>query len=168
MVSALIVYVVLCNVRSVNPDLGNKLLPPKVDRIGSSFQIAQAWNMFAPQPSRLNAWIAVGGKLKNGRELDLWLGERPLSSEKPVPVAPTYRNSRWRRYLMNLYEEPWKEFRVPFANYMWREWDARHAGDEQLALLDAVAFMEIVSAENPQPQWEKRQKSLARLNKPPE
>src|SRR5262249_31522973 len=124
----------------------------------------QSWGVFAPQPGTQDGWYVIVGKLKDGREVNLFTGGRPLDEveiykepgwEKPAHVSGMYENTRWRKFLINLYirsrdprlTDPFLKLRDYFADYLCREWDARHAGGEGLAVIE----MYFMAKENPPP-----------------
>jgi hypothetical protein len=170
-----IVYVFACNVRtlpSLSPwavktlanvfdtDVGTvekmitdkSWLPPMAMNLAAVLGVDQSWGVFAPQPGTEDGWFVIVGKLKDGREVNLFTGGRPLdevkieppSWEKPALVSAMYVNTRWRKYLINLYlrskdprfADPYGQLRPYFADYLSREWNAGHSGNEELASLE--------------------------------
>src|SRR5262249_24161587 len=67
-----LVYVFLCNVRTVDVAPWSRLLPRQADFIASTFAVDQQWDMFAPCPLKDDGWYVVQGNLKNGSSIDLF------------------------------------------------------------------------------------------------
>jgi hypothetical protein len=127
--------------------------PPMAINLATTLGLEQSWGVFAPKPGTQDGWFVIVGKLKNGREVNLFTGGRPLdgvkigeetSWDKPALVSAMYVNTRWRKYLINLYirsknpqrPDDFAQLRPYFADYLCREWNARHAGHEGLAVLE--------------------------------
>jgi hypothetical protein len=126
-------YVLLWNLRTVDGERYGQVLPASSDWIGATLGLEQSWGMFAPHPLDAGGWYVVVGELRNGTEVDLFRDGAPVLWGKPLLVSATYRNERWRKYLINLMDAGHAGDRPHYARYLWREWDRRHAGDEQLA-----------------------------------
>lgn len=89
-----------------------------------SLRIDQKWNMFAPKPPSISGWYRIPGKLRNGKDIDVWrkvIG--PASTEKPALVSATYLHQRWRKYLMNLFQKRHAKQRLHFGRYLCRRWN---------------------------------------------
>jgi hypothetical protein len=80
---------------------------------------------------------------------DFRVGEE-VSWEKPRYVAGTLKNERWRKYLEKISGEEYADQRKQFGRYICREWNALHAGAEQLIALQII-FMEETTLPNYQP-----------------
>jgi hypothetical protein len=148
-------YVLLWNLRTVDGERYGKVLPPSTNWVGQALGLEQFWGMFAPHPLDVGGWYVIVGELGNGNEVDLFRNGAVVTWQKPVLVSATYRNERWRKYLMNLIDAGHAGDRPHYARYLWREWDARHAGDEQLAGLKIYFMVERTcpnSAPPPPPQ----------------
>ncbi len=52
------------------------------------------------------------------------------------------KNRYWCKYLGEIRLSDNEELRQPFANYICRQWNARHTGDEQLVDLQLVFMRE--------------------------
>ena len=49
---------------------------------------------------------------------------------KPDLVSATYKNERWRKYMLNLWYTINAQHRPYFAAYLLRRWNARHPSGE--------------------------------------
>ncbi len=137
-VGLMLVYVFLWNVRVINFELGSRFLPKSLNRVAEVTHVDQGWAMFAPKPFTENGWYVFPGKLKNGKEVDLFLGEstigKPIRWEKPEGlVSHLFPNERWRRYQMNLWVRSYSDQRPAYCRFLCREWNRTHTGGEQLA-----------------------------------
>jgi hypothetical protein len=139
---AFLVYVLLWNLRTVDFPLYSTVFPRWVNPVGEAFGLAQSWDLFAPYPMKDDGWYVVAGRLRDGAEVDLFRGGAPVSWDKPELVSATYRNERWRKYLMNLEREGGKDDRPLFAGWLRREWDAAHADDRRVEEIRVYYMLE--------------------------
>lgn len=93
----------------------------------------QTWRMFAPLPVTEDGWYEIKGTLADGSVVNLWDFDTPLPRRKPVNVAATYRNRRWRKYLLDL-RSGWSPFIPEFANWLARRWRQTTQGSPQRQL----------------------------------
>lgn len=145
--AACLIYVFLWNLRTTDFDKYSHYLPPDYNWIGYVIRIDQMWNMFAPKPLLDDGWYVIPARLKNGKEIDLMSGQSPVQWEKPSLVAPLYRNQRWRKYLLNLWERENSGHRLYFGRYLCRNWNASHKGDETLQTF-GIYFMKETTLPN--------------------
>ena len=94
--------------------------------------LEQRWNMFCPDPLRNDGWFVMEGVLKNGKSVELSRKQDQLSWEKPVQLADTYPNQRWRKVMMNLYYPQFGPFRSTVLQYFFNEWNDNHRGNWQV------------------------------------
>jgi len=80
----------------------------------------QNWRMFA-KPSKASGWFIAEGIFENGTTFDLYQ-DRPISFEKPKLVSSTYKNQRWRKYIMNIKRKKNKKYRKYFTRYLCRKY----------------------------------------------
>lgn len=75
-------------------------------------------------PLRDDGWFVIPAKLANGKEVDLFKpGGGPISYEKPTFVSRTFKDHRWRRYLMNLLSGVHQDKRLFYGRYVL--WEGR-------------------------------------------
>lgn len=110
--------------------------------IGYSLRIDQIWNMFAPFPLKSDGWYVIPGKLRNGKTVDLFKNGEEVVWEKPLRVAKTYENHRWRKYLMNLYRKEYSRHRAQYASYLCRNWNRIHSNGDKLEELEIIFMLE--------------------------
>ena len=137
-----LLYIFWWNLATVNA----VTMPERIIPFGQFFGIEQNWNMFAPAPDRDDYWFVIPGTLQDGREVDLMSVTRDdyslhkVSWEEPTYVSKTYKNSHWLKYLDSIVPDDRTNLRPYFAYYLCREWNARHAGAEQLRSLQ-ITYM---------------------------
>jgi hypothetical protein len=137
----LIAYVFVWNLRTVDAARYQRYLPAQTDGLAVALGLEQMWGLFAPTPPHFGGWYVVEGRLRDGRSVDLWNGGRPLSFDKPELVSATYRDPRWRKYLMNLRQPQNAVFRDYLAQYLARQWDRSHPPAEQVEAPAVVWYL---------------------------
>jgi hypothetical protein len=129
-----LVYVFLWNLGTVS----SFTMPERIVPLGPFLGLDQYWAMFAPAPPKGDLWHVIPGKLRDGRQVDLLpvakgdFDLHKLSWEKPAYARALYKNEHWRKYFENLGNDQFTNQRLYFGQYICREWNARHAGAEQL------------------------------------
>ena len=141
-----LLYVLCWNLMSVS----EFRMPQRLVPIAYFLDLEQSWDMFTPYPAKDDGWYVIPGTLRGGQRVDLMAVTRDdfrvhegVSWEKPRDVAGTYKNVQWRQYLYWI-REPGNhdQFRQHFGLYICREWNARHAGAEQLRDLQIIYMYE--------------------------
>lgn len=126
--AALLLFVAFINFDSLPSQKG--ILPGWLRDTMLITRLEQRWGMFAPHPLILDGYYVIPGTLGDGTKVDVFrgtLGEPGF--EKPDDVAGTYRNQRWRKYLVNLTGEQYAPLRRWYAGWLCREWnDGSRAG----------------------------------------
>jgi hypothetical protein len=103
--------------------------------IGTAVRIDQVWNMFAPFPMKDDGWFIIPGRLANGKEVDLFNDGEAVSYDKPKYVSKTFEDSRWRKYMMNLWTVTHQDKRLFFGRYLCRQWNWYGEGREDATYL---------------------------------
>jgi hypothetical protein len=123
-------------------------IPKPLVPVGPFLGLDQHWGMFAPSPFREDGWYVIPGNLRGGQHTDLMsvtrddYGLHAVSWEKPQDVSDTYENEHWRKYLENIYMQKHADQRLYLGQYICREWNARHAGSEQLRTFQITYMLE--------------------------
>jgi len=123
-------------------------MPDRVRSPGFFLGLDQSWAMFAPYPSKSGGWYVIPGTLRSGQQVDLLPVTRDdfrpheVSWEKPQYVVRIYKNQHWRKYFSNILKEEYADQRLHFGRYICREWNARHAGAEQLTTFQITYMLE--------------------------
>lgn len=127
-----IIYTLLWNLGNENcsPYLR---LPSGALWFGQLTRLDQRWNMFSPGPLTEDGWFVIEGTRRDGTPVDLLNEENEkVSWEKPEWIASTYRNERWRKYMMNLWMADNSRYRLPFGQYLSRKFNQEGRGPREL------------------------------------
>lgn len=108
------------NVGSSPLNTSNFKLAPVLESLSYSLRFDQYWYMFAPSPPQSGGWYVMVGHLADGRDVDLWNDNKPVSFERPELISSTYRNERWRLYLTTLNLPKWRSYARELAPYLCR------------------------------------------------
>jgi hypothetical protein len=121
------------------------------DEIARSLRLDQKWNMFAPFPTKQDGWYVAPAKLSDGTEFDAfkWEQERPkpdtlptVSFEKPEQVSKSYKNMRWRKYMINFLSKNFEKRRLHYGRYLCRTFNDRHPQEKQLVSFELFFMRE--------------------------
>ncbi len=151
-----LVYVALWNVQTLKVPLP---FFSTWKSIGNFLGLDQKWDMFSPYPLTLDGWYVIPGTLRNGQVVDLFTGRDFVSWIKPPLLSATYKNDRWRSYLMNLAideEGDASLFFPSYASYLCNEWDASHPFEQQLISLDIYYMSKINNYDAPTYEYKKQ------------
>lgn len=140
-VAFLLVYVALWNLRTIDFERYETILPRSANFVGDFLQLGQLWNLFAPFPATEDGWFVFEGTTVGGRTVDARAGG-PVSHEKPDNVSRSLGNQRWKKYLMNLDERQNGLHRRFFGRYLCEHWNRRHTGDDRLASIRMFVYRE--------------------------
>lgn len=92
-------------------------------------RLDQSWNMFSPMPMKEDGWFIIPATTDSGRQIDLFRGGAPLEWRKPNDIAATYPNSRWCKYMMNLWGRNNEPYRIYLCRYLMWEWNKNNYQD---------------------------------------
>jgi hypothetical protein len=124
-------------------------LPERTVPLGKFLGLEQYWGMFAPSPTKEDGWYVIPGELRGGQEVDLMpitrddYGAHQVSYEKPQDVRATFKNEHWRKYLENIYNQDFADQRLYFGQYICRQWNARHTGEQTLETFRIIYMLEL-------------------------
>jgi hypothetical protein len=149
MAGVLLIYVFFWNVRTIDFERFEPLLPQRLNWLGEGLGLGQSWGMFAPYPSKESGWYVIVGTREDGRQVDLFTGGGPVRWDRPELVSATFKNTRWRKYLMNLAQLEHARYRDGYARYLCGQWNAAHIGGERLKSVE-VYFMLAITLPNDQ------------------
>ncbi len=137
-VGLLSIYAVLWNTDTL-PGRSPRL-PEKYQWIGRETGLNQLFDLFTPDPGTSDGWFVIEGVLKNGAHVNAYTGARTVSYEKPANLGDTYGNQRWGALFICLWHDSGSYLLEPFAEYLGREWNRTHQGDEEIQTL-FITFM---------------------------
>lgn len=130
LVAALLVYVCLWNLRTLDFPKYEKVLPRSANIVGDFLQLGQLWNLFAPFPATEDGWFVFEGTTVGGDTVDVRTGGE-VSFGKPSNVSRTLGNERWKKYMMNLDDPQNGIHRRLYGKYLCTAWNRDLGGDEQ-------------------------------------
>lgn len=139
-IPALLLTVTIQNFAPVTPGLKT---PATVNVAHHMLGLRQGWGFFAPNPSKENGWYVIPGRLANGDVVDVYRNSgMPVSWEEPARISDTYKNYRWRKYLVG---QVWRGTNYNmivgdqydhYSAYLCRSWNASHTADKRLLGFD--------------------------------
>ncbi len=86
----------------------------------------QQWNMFAPYPLKEDGWFIITGFTNGGQEVNLFGDDKENKYDKPDDVSSEFKNERWRKYLMNLWQKSYANYRPHYTKYLCNNWNDSH------------------------------------------
>lgn len=110
--------------------------------IGYGLRLDQNWGMFAPGVFKDDGWFIMEGTGKDGKKMDLFQPDRPISYKKPEYVVYLFKNDRWRKYTENYIFSNNDYMRGYFCNYRLRTWNEQNPG-RQIDTLSVIYMKEF-------------------------
>ncbi len=108
-----------------------------------ALRLEQYWGMFAPAPNRDDGWYVVEGRLKNRSRVEAFRESGAVSYDKPSSAEAFYPGERWRRYFINIGTRDFKDFRLPFVQYICRNWNGRNTAGRHLEQVSLYFMREV-------------------------
>ena len=145
LVLLLMIYVGLWNLRTVDFERYEKILPKSANGVGDFLQLGQIWNLFAPFPATEDGWFVFEGTLVNGELVDARSNPiRPTLADfdKPANPSRSLGNERWKKYLMNFDDPQNGVHRRMFGQYLCRRWNRLAQGDLRLGSIGMYVMRE--------------------------
>lgn len=124
--------VFMWNLRGTNFTFWEKVFPRSANPVVMGLRLDQYWTMFAPTPLLEDGWFILRGGMSDGSEVDLLREGAPVDWRKPELLSATFKDSRWQKYLMNLWMMVHQQHRGPYGDYMVRRWNETHGGMSQV------------------------------------
>lgn len=140
-VGFLCVYVIFFNIHTINPNIRPPLFGKDWQSLANILHINQKWNMFS-RPLRDDGWYVVQGQTLSGKNVDLFQSKNQLDWTKPSLVSHTYKNDRWRKFMMNIWWNNNKRYRQHFARYLTNDWNEKHAGFDKVQHVNVFFVLE--------------------------
>jgi hypothetical protein len=141
---ALILYTLLWNLGNENCTPRWRL-PASTHWLAQVLRIDQRWNMFSPGPLTEDGWFVIEGRRRDGTTVDMLNGGDKVSWEKPPWIADTFKNERWRKYMMNLWMSDNSRYRLPFGQYLSRKFNQAGRGPRELTEFKIYYMKEITN-----------------------
>lgn len=145
-----LIYIALVGIKTLHP----QWKPPLIGKyhwtnLSSLLHTDQFWTMFST-PLYDDGWYVVEGKLANGKRIDLFQDNKPLSWKEPKLISQTYKNDRWRKFMMNIW---WKDnfiLRPHYARYLCRTWNETHDGLQSLNSVRIYFMLTKIDLKHPE------------------
>lgn len=134
-------YALAWNVRAADFDRYVTYFPRSWNWIGEVTGLRQYWSMFSPKPMTDDGWYVFTARKVDGTVVDFRTRKR-VTWEKPELVSSTYKNQRWRKYLMNLRLIKHKEHRKLLVPWLMNKWNQTHPASERLVAMQMVYVKE--------------------------
>jgi len=121
-------------------------MPELMQKVSLYLRLDQKWNMFAPYPLKIDGWYVFPGKLRDGKDVDVFRyimdGETQTTTyDRPASIVDTYPRQRWRKYMMNIRKKDFQKHRLFLGKYICRIWNDNHSDHDKLESFDMI-FME--------------------------
>ena len=140
----LLIYVLAVNINGLPGRPLAGLAPDEWKPLKTACGLGQKWNMFEDVPSK-DGWYVARAKLTDGSEVDLCRRGAAVDWNRPTFPAGLYPNYRWRKLFREMaYEDEigFQLFRAPVAEFLCRDWNARHPAEQQITEFDLIFCME--------------------------
>jgi hypothetical protein len=136
--AAALAYITASNLLSLSPTAVE--IPPSVQRVAEVLRLDQVWSTFAPSPYRNGGWFVMPGRLRNGRDVDVFRDGAPLRWEKPERIDRMFPIYRWHKYARGVLGARDSMHVELWAQYLCRAFNERRSASEQLEDL-RIAFV---------------------------
>ena len=103
----------------------------------------QHFQMFGKPPTE-SPWFVYHGWLKNGQEVDIFRGGKPVDVSKPERISLTFPDHNYRKLHRNLISEKFGFFRQPLLESVVRKWNKEHSEDKQVISVELIAIYEPI------------------------
>lgn len=129
---ACLAFVFMWNLRGTNFTFWERVFPRSINPIAFALRLDQHWSMFSPRPASDDGWFVLRAGLSDGTEVDLLRDGAPADARKPALLSATFKDSRWQKYIMNLWMEEYRHLRPVFGDAMALHWNRHHGGLTQV------------------------------------
>lgn len=136
-----LLYITLWNIRTIDFNRYEKYFSAKLNPIGTTIGIDQYWPLFAPFPMTEGGWYMFIGNTSNQGDIDLLTNEAP-NFERPFSSSDTYKNFRWKKYLINLWHKNYSNYRKYLAQYLCKNWNSKH--EDKISHIEIYYMLENV------------------------
>jgi hypothetical protein len=131
-----LLFILNWNLRSTNQLWTRKYLPLPQMAVVWLTRVDQFWGMFSPMPMGSDVWVVIPAQTltdaANGTVFDMYRMQTPVNYRKPHSVEEFYKNTRWRKYLTNIYDTQYGNQRAFYCQWLAREWNRTHHGPQSL------------------------------------
>lgn len=142
----IICYIMLWNMGNEQLTPTQWRLPANLTWLGQLTRMDQRWNMFSPGPLTEDGWFVIEGQRRDGTTLDMFIeGRDQVDWTKPAFIAHTFRNERWRKYMMNLWLADNARYRLPFGQYLTRKFNRSGRGPREVSEFKIFYMKEVTN-----------------------
>lgn len=134
--------VFMWNLRGTNFAYWEQYFPRSVNPLVLKLRLDQYWTMFAPTPLREDGWFILRAGLSDGSEVDLLRDGAPVDWRKRENLHTHFKDSRWLKYLMNLWLKANHTHRPLYGDFIARTWNETHGGLSQVVAWQLWFVME--------------------------
>jgi hypothetical protein len=108
-----------------------------------TIRIDQHWAMFAPSVFKDDGWFVFLGKTEDGRLINIHetVIDNQVNYGKPVYVAGTYKNDRWRKYSEGILMISNAHFRPFYCSFLLNQWNRNHQ-EKKINYLEIIYMKE--------------------------
>jgi hypothetical protein len=109
-----------------------------------SIRLDQHWAMFAPSVFKDDGWFIFLGKTEKGDLINIHenVTDNHVDYIKPVYVAGTYKNDRWRKYSEGILMISNAHFRPFYCSFLLNRWNRDHP-NKKINSLEIIYMKEI-------------------------
>lgn len=144
LVCAFFVYLVVAwNIGNCHHKYAIHAVPKPLRWVGLTAKIRQHFKMFDYPPPH-NPWYVYHARLRNGDEVDVMRGGKPVDHERPESVKKTMPSLRWRKLHRNLVGLPIPRFRQRLADYAAENWNRNHDKEHQVIQLQLICYLDHI------------------------
>jgi hypothetical protein len=136
------VFIVLWNLRTTAFKRWEPWFPRSLNPLGFALRLDQYWTMFAPYPWLDDGWFVLAAKLTDGSKVDLLKPHLAPTAEKPAHSSADYKDSRWQKYLSNLWMSQHERHRRYLAHYLVNRWNETHGALSQVTQWELAYMLE--------------------------
>lgn len=109
-------------------------IPRPLVAVANFLRLDQRWDMFAPGPRKDDGWYVMPGRLENGKWVDVMnFKETDVNWNKSELLSDTFSSERDQKHLMNLWLADNMTYRLPYAQYLCRTWNAQRVSPHRLS-----------------------------------
>ena len=144
LVCAFFVYLVVAwNIINCHHKNAAYALPKPLRWFGMTVKIRQHFKMFDVPPNR-NPWYVYHARLRNGDQVDVMRGGKPVDYKRPDSVKKTMPLLHWRKLHRNLVGRRAPLFKQRLAEYAAKDWNRNHDEEHQVIQLQLICYLDHI------------------------
>jgi hypothetical protein len=146
-IGCLITLVLFINLSSLKKS--SIRIPQSLQFIEYNLSLYQHWVMFSPV-SKETGWYIIPGRLRNGKIVDIFKEGTEFSWARPSSILSSYgdTNSFWGKYYFNLHHKEFSSYRLPYGQYLCKQWNSQHPYNQQLLAFEIIYMNEYTLLNN--------------------